>query len=65
MNEEVRDALNEGYDIIVELMEIANLMNQALLTNPDKLNFEQDTREVCNKARGVLDGINDELYKTL
>ena len=65
MNEETRDALNEGYDIIVELMEIVNLMNQALLTNPDNLNFEHDTREVCNKARGVLDGINDELYKTL
>tara|TARA_R110000787_G_scaffold228607_2_gene336263 strand:+ start:56 stop:253 length:198 start_codon:yes stop_codon:yes gene_type:complete len=65
MNEEVKDALGEGYDIIVELMEIVNLMNQALLTNPDNLNFESDTREILNKSRGVLDGINDELYKTL
>ena len=65
MHEEVKDALGEGYDIIVELMEMIKDMNQALQSNPDNLNFESDTREILNKSRGVLDGINDELYKTL
>jgi hypothetical protein len=65
MNEEVKDALGEGYDMIVDLMEMVKDMNQALQSNPDNLNFESDTREILNKSRGVLDGINDELYKTL
>jgi|VirMetMinimDraft_7_1064189.scaffolds.fasta_scaffold254936_2 hypothetical protein len=65
MNEEVKDVLGEGYDMIVDLMEMVKDMNQALQSNPDNLNFESDTREILNKSRGVLDGINDELYKTL
>lgn len=72
MNEETKQVMGDGYDMIVELMEIINLMNQALRTNPDNLNFEgvldeinDETRKVCNKAQGVLDEINDELYKTL
>tara|TARA_R110000751_G_scaffold298927_1_gene409166 strand:- start:945 stop:1142 length:198 start_codon:yes stop_codon:yes gene_type:complete len=65
MNEEVKDALDEGYDMIVDLMKMVKDMNQALQSNPDNSNFESDTREILNKSRGVLDGINDELYKTL
>tara|TARA_R110001632_G_scaffold213625_1_gene340014 strand:- start:1362 stop:1559 length:198 start_codon:yes stop_codon:yes gene_type:complete len=65
MNEEVKDALGEGYDMIVDLMKMVKDMNQALQSNPDNSNFESDTREILNKSRGVLDGINDELYKTL
>jgi len=57
MTEEQKAALGEGYDMIVELTEYIR----------DRFTPEQlrDAREILNDARGVLDLINDELYKTL
>ncbi len=57
MNEEAKAALGEGYDMIVELMEF---IKDSQFTAP-----EGEAREILNDARGVLDLINDELYKTL
>ena len=57
MNEETKAALGEGYDMIVELMEF---IKDSQFTAP-----EGEAREILNDARGVLDLINDELYKTL
>ena len=57
MNEEQKAALGEGYDMIVELMEF---IKDSQFTAP-----EGEAREILNDARGVLDLINDELYKTL
>ena len=58
MNEEAKAAMGEGYDMIVELMEfIKDSQSTAPMT--------EDAREILNDARGVLDLINDELYKTL
>lgn len=55
MNEEVKNVLGEGYDIIVELMDFIKGRGLPIL----------ESREILNKAQGVLDEINDELYKTL
>ena len=57
MTEEQKAALGEGYDMIVELMEF---IKDSQFTAP-----EGEAREILNDARGVLDLINDELYKTL
>tara|TARA_R100000027_G_scaffold48176_1_gene36887 strand:+ start:60 stop:233 length:174 start_codon:yes stop_codon:yes gene_type:complete len=57
MTEETKAALGEGYDMIVELMEF---IKDSQFTTP-----EGEAREILNDARGVLDLINDELYKTL
>lgn len=57
MNEEAKAAMDEGYDMIVELMEF---IKDSQFTAP-----EGEAREILNDARGVLDLINDELYKTL
>ena len=57
MNDEQKAALGEGYDMIVELMEF---IKDSQFTAP-----EGEAREILNDARGVLDLINDELYKTL
>ncbi len=57
MNEEAKAALGEGYDMIVELMEF---IKDSQFTAP-----EGEAREILNDARGVLDLINDEIYKTL
>ena len=57
MNEETKAALGEGYDMIVEFMEF---IKDSQFTAP-----EGEAREILNDARGVLDLINDELYKTL
>ena len=56
MNEEQKAALGEGYDMIVELTEF---IRDRVGTNVP------ESREILNDARGVLDLINDELYKTL
>jgi len=56
MTEETKAALGEGYDMIVELMEF---IRDRVGTNVP------ESREIINDARGVLDLINDELYKTL
>tara|TARA_R100000742_G_C4191788_1_gene23636 strand:+ start:350 stop:523 length:174 start_codon:yes stop_codon:yes gene_type:complete len=57
MNKEAKAAMGEGYDMIVELMEF---IKDSQFTAP-----EGEAREILNDARGVLDLINDELYKTL
>ena len=58
MNKEAKAAMGEGYDMIVELMEfIKDSQSTAPMT--------EEAREILNDARGVLDLINDELYKTL
>ena len=57
MNEEAKAALGEGYDMIVELMEF---IKDSQFTAP-----EGEAREILNDARGVLDLMNDEIYKTL
>jgi hypothetical protein len=54
MNEETKQAMEDGYDMIVQLME--HIKDYS--TNPE-------SQEVLNQARGVLDTINDEIYKTL
>lgn len=54
MTEETKQAMEDSYDMIAELME--HIKDYS--TNPE-------SREVLNKAIGVLDTINDEIYKTL
>ena len=56
MNEEARAAMDEGYDMITELMEF--IRNRVGTNVPE-------SREILNDARGVLDLMNDEIYKTL
>lgn len=55
MNEETKQAMDDGYDMIVELMDFIKGRGLPIL----------ESREILNKAQGVLDEINDELYKTL
>ena len=57
MNEEAKAALGEGYDMIVELMEF---IKDSQFTAP-----EGEAREILNDARGVLDLMNNSIYKTL
>lgn len=58
MNEEAKAAMDEGYDMIVELMDfIKDSQSTAPMT--------EDARELINDARGVLDLMNDAIYKTL
>lgn len=57
MTAEQKAAMDEGYDMIVELMEF---IKDSQFTAP-----EGEAREILNDARGVLDLINDEIYKTL
>ena len=57
MTAEQKAALDESYDMIVELMEF---IKDSQFTAP-----EGEAREILNDARGVLDLINEELYKTL
>ena len=59
MNEETKQAMDDGYDMIVELMEF---IRDNEFVQP---RASSEAREILNKSRGVLDGINDELYKTL
>ncbi len=56
MNEEAKAAMDEGYDMIVELMEF---IRDRVGTNVP------ESREILNDARGVLDLMNEEIYKTL
>jgi len=57
MNEEAKAAMGEGYNIIVELMEF---IKDSQFTAP-----EGEAREILNDARGVLDLMNNSIYKTL
>tara|TARA_B110000285_G_C14847655_1_gene478400 strand:+ start:73 stop:252 length:180 start_codon:yes stop_codon:yes gene_type:complete len=59
MNKETKQAMDDGYDMIVELMEF---IRDNEFVQP---RASSEAREILNKSRGVLDGINDELYKTL
>ena len=56
MNDEQKAAMDEGYDMITELMEF---IRDRVGTNVP------ESREILNDARGVLDLMNDEIYKTL
>ena len=56
MNEEAKAAMGEGYDMIVELMEF---IKDSQFTAP-----EGEAREILNDAKGVLDLMNDAIYKT-
>ena len=56
MNDSQKAAMNEGHDMIVELMEF---IRDRVGTNVP------ESREILNDARGVLDLMNDEIYKTL
>ena len=58
MNDEQKAALGEGYDMIVELMDF---IKDSQTTAP----MTEDAREMINDARGVLDLMNDAIYKTL
>ena len=58
MNQEAKAAMGEGYNMIVELMEfIKDSQSTAPMT--------EDAREILNDARGVLDLMNEVIYKTL
>ena len=57
MNEEAKAAMGEGYNMIVELMEF---IKDSQFTAP-----EGEAREILNDARGVLDLMNEVIYKTL
>jgi|TARA_R110000824_G_scaffold340900_2_gene527380 hypothetical protein len=57
MNEEAKAAMGEGYNMIVELMEF---IKDSQFTAP-----EGEAREILNDARGVLDLMNNSIYKTL
>jgi len=59
MNEEAKAAMGEGYDMIAELMEF---IRDNEFTQPKA---SAEAREILNDARGVLDLMNDEIYKTL
>lgn len=56
MNDEQKAAMDEGYDMITELMEF---IRDRVGTNVP------ESREILNDARGVLDLMNDVIYKTL
>ena len=55
MNDEQKAALGEGYDMIVELMDFIKGRGLPIL----------ESREILNDARGVLDLMNEVIYKTL
>jgi len=57
MNEEAKAAMGAGYNMIVELMEF---IKDSQFTAP-----EGEAREILNDARGVLDLMNNSIYKTL
>ena len=59
MTAEQKAAMDEGYDMIVELMEF--IRDNELVQKDANI----EAIEILNDARGVLDLINDELYKTL
>ena len=56
MNDEQKAAMDEGYDMITELMEF---IRDRVGTNVP------ESRELLNDARGVLDLMNEVIYKTL
>ena len=58
MTAEQRAAMDEGYDMIVELIEF--IRDNSIYSVDDG-----QAREIRNDARGVWDLINEELYKTL
>tara|TARA_R110000744_G_scaffold350927_1_gene456667 strand:- start:207 stop:398 length:192 start_codon:yes stop_codon:yes gene_type:complete len=56
MNDEQKAAMDEGYDMITELMEF---IRDRVGTNVP------ESREILNDARGVLDLMNEVIYKNL
>jgi len=63
MTKETKKAMDDAFDIIADLMEHINDINQErrYINGKDHPN----SRDILNRARGVKDDINDELYKTL
>ncbi len=57
MNQEAQAAMGEGYDMIAELMEF--------IKDIPFTEREGEARQILNDARGVLDLMNDAIYKTL
>ena len=58
MNDEQKAAMDEGYDMITELMEFIRDIG-------DRPIADGEAREILNDARGVLDLMNEVIYKTL
>jgi len=71
MSEETKQAMDDGYDMIVELMEFIREQRNYISGISTHQRFKgmneiySKAYEMNNKAQGVLDEINDELYKTL
>ncbi len=71
MNEETKQAMDDGYDMIVELMEFIREQRNYISGISTHQRFKgmneiySKAYEMNNKAQGVLDTINDEIYKTL
>ncbi len=71
MSEETKQAMDDGYDMIVELMEFIKEQRNYISGISTHQRFKgmneiySKAYEMNNKAQGVLDEINDELYKTL
>ena len=71
MNEEQKAAMGEGYDMIVELTEFVKEQRDYIRAISNHQRFEgidemySKACEIHNDARGVLDLMNDEIYKTL
>ncbi len=71
MTEETKKAMDDAFDIIVELKEfvkeqrnyIRGISNHQRFKGIDEIYSK--AYEIDNKAKGVLNDINDELYKTL
>ena len=71
MNKETKQVMDNSYDMIVELMEfireqrnyISGISNHQRFVGMNEILSK--AYEMDNKAQGVLDEINDELYKTL
>lgn len=71
MTEETKKAMDDGYDMIVELMEFVKEQRNYISGISNHQRFKgmneiySKAYEIENKAKGVLNEINDELYKTL
>ena len=65
MSEETKEALNEAFDIIVDMKEQLQDIRRETNLDEHRKGLDVEVFKMCDKALGVLDIINDELYKTL
>ena len=65
MNEETKQALNEAFDIIVNMKEQLQDIRRETNLDEHRKGLDVEVFKMCDKAQGVLDIINDEIYKTL